>query len=127
MRTDDAGQPAPACRVVGHGRNHISGSLTTAAQTAIEEHLGHCAGTVDVLTASKTVLICPIPQYVVGKCNQDCQHFLNFDSSVNEEELTEFWEQHRQLLVWWAAAVGLNFEVIDPTAVDSPTEPLLRG
>jgi hypothetical protein len=122
MRTDDAGLPAPACRVVGHGRNHISGSLTTAPPTAMKEHLGHCAGTVDVLAASKTVLICPIPQYV------DCQHFLNFDSSVYEEELTEFREQRRQLLAGWAAAVGLHFEVIDPTAVvRNPMEPRQRG
>ncbi len=70
METDDDGLPSPAFRA-GNDRYHISGLLTTAPPTSIKKHLGCCAGMIDLLAASKMMLICPIPRHVEGERCED--------------------------------------------------------
>jgi hypothetical protein len=39
----------------------------------------------------------------------------------------EYQEQHRHVLGEWATAKGLEFSMMDPTAIVNPTEPLLQN
>jgi hypothetical protein len=72
------------------------------------------------------LLICHIPRYVTSKCCNDPSHIENYNSSDYEDELLECQDQHRCILSGWGMAMGLNFEICDPTAVVNNTEPLLR-
>ncbi len=61
----------------------------------------------------------------MGKCCNDPSHIDNFDSTEYGDDLTEFQDQHRRLLGGWGVATGLNFDILDLTAVVGPVEPIL--
>ncbi len=61
----------------------------------------------------------------MGKCCNDSSHNDNFNSAEYGDDLTEFQDQHRRLLGGWGVATGLNFHILDLTAVVGPVEPIL--
>jgi hypothetical protein len=75
---------------------------------------------------ANVILICPTPRYVQEKCCNDPAHIENHSNMDFDEEIAEYQEQHRRVLGGWATARGLDFCVMDPTAIVNPTEPLLR-
>jgi hypothetical protein len=77
------------------------------------------------LLGSRVILVCPTPRYVVGKCCNDPCHIENFGSNDYFDDLTEFQDQHRRLLGGWGVSIGLNFDILDLTAVVGPVEPIL--
>ncbi len=68
-------------------------------------------------------LVCPIPRYVKTKCCDDPSHIANFGNEDYEDELMDFQDQHRKILVGWGSSQGLDYEIFDPTTVVNPTEP----
>ncbi len=124
MGTDEEGLPLPSYRE-GDGGYHIAGTLTTAPPTTLRKTLDNCAELGKKLLNSRVILVCPTPRYVVGKCCDDPSHIENFGSNDYADDLTEFQDQHRRLLGGWGVATGLNFEILDLTAVVGPIEPIL--
>jgi hypothetical protein len=59
----------------------ISLSLTTTLPTLIKKLLGYCDGLGGGLTNTKTILVFPVPHYVVGKCCGDPTHIENNTSA----------------------------------------------
>jgi hypothetical protein len=51
----------------------------------------------------------------------------NISGPEYNEELLDFQDQHRKILVTWGTANGLNYDIIDPTSSVNPTEPTLRN
>jgi hypothetical protein len=124
MGTDDDGLPLPSYRE-GDGSYHIAGTLTTAPPTTLRKTLDNCSELVKKLHRSRVILVCPTPRYVVEKCCKDPCHIENFGSSDYLDDITEFQDQHRRLLGGWGVSAGLNFEILDLTAVVGPVEPIL--
>jgi len=74
MGTDDAGLPCRAIRNRSDSRYHLLGELQAAPKTVFEQIVSdaRCASGVAAITnGCKTVLISPIPRYVVSKCCSD--------------------------------------------------------
>jgi hypothetical protein len=71
----------------------------------LKKTLEVCAGFGKILASKKTPLICPVSSHVVGKCCNDPAHIHNQNSSTGT----------------------LNFDIVDPTAIVNPKEPLLRN
>jgi hypothetical protein len=124
MGTDDEGLPLPAFRA-SDGSHHVAGTLTTAPPTTLKKTLDLCSAFAKKLTNTKVVLVCPTPRYVLGKCCNETSHIENFNNEDYGDDLTEFQDQHRRLLGGWGVAVGLNFDILDLTAVVGPVEPAL--
>jgi hypothetical protein len=124
MGTDEEGLPLPAFRA-GYGSYHVAGSLTTAPPTTLKKTLDLCSQIGKKMASSRVILVCPTPRYVVGKCCNDPSHIDNFNSDEYGDDLTDFQDQHRQLLGGWGVAIGLNFDILDLTAVVGPVEPIL--
>jgi hypothetical protein len=63
------------------------------------------------------------------KCCNNSEHIENFESPDYGDDLIEHQEQHRRLLGWggggWGSTIGLNFDILDTTAVVSPVDPSL--
>jgi hypothetical protein len=125
MGTDGDGLPTPSHRE-GDGSYHILGSLTTAPPTALKKALEACSPLISPIGSSSVLLVVPIPRYVVGKCCADPNHIDNFEKTDFEDDLLDAQEQHRRILSVWGAAGGLNFDIIDPSAIVHPMVPLLR-
>jgi hypothetical protein len=125
MGTDSDGLPTPSHRE-GDGSYHILGSLTTAPPTNLKKALEACSPIIGPIGTSSVLLAVPIPRYVVGKCCADPNHNENFEKADFEDDLLDAQEQHRRILSAWGAAGGLNFDIIDPSAIVHPMEPLLR-
>jgi hypothetical protein len=125
MGTDGDGLPTPSFRE-GDGSYHILGSLTTAPPTNLRKALEACGPIIDPIGTASELLVVPIPRYVVGKCCADPKHIENFEKADFEDDLLEAQDQHRRILTTWGAACGLNFNIIDPSAIVHPMEPLLR-
>jgi hypothetical protein len=124
MGTDEDGLLLPAFRA-GDGSYHIAGTLTTAHPTTMKKTLDMCSQLGKKFDKSQVILICPTPRYVVGKCCNEPNHIDNFNNSDYGDDLTEFQDQHRRLLGGWGVATGLNFDILDLTAVVGPAEPIL--
>jgi hypothetical protein len=101
--------------------------LTTSPPTTLKKSLEGCSGIVDNIRMANVILICPVPRYVLEKCCNDPSHIENHSNVDFDEEISEYQEQHRRVLVGWATSKGLDFTVMDPTAIVNPTEPLLRN
>ncbi len=126
MGTDKDGLPTPSIRG-GDGRYHVTGTLTTAPPTTLKKNLECCNLIADNIRMANVILICPVPRYVSEKCCNNPAHIENHSNADFDEEISEYQEQHRRVLVGWATARGLDFSVMDPTAIVNPTEPLLRN
>ncbi len=76
---------------------------------------------------SRVVLVCPTPCYIRVKCCNNSEHIENFESPDYGDDLIDHQEQHRWLLGGggWGSAIGLNFDILDTTAVVSPVDPSL--
>jgi hypothetical protein len=122
MGTDMDGLPTPAIKS-GDGRYHILGSLTTAPPTVLKKTLELCVPLANAAKGAKVVLVCPIPRYVKTKCCDDPSHITNFGNEDYEDELMDFQDQHRKILVGWGSSQGLDYEIFDPSTVVNPTEP----
>ncbi len=125
MGTDKDGLPTPSIRG-GDGKYHVPGVLTTAPPTTLKKNLEACNAIADRIKIANVILICPTPRYVHEKCCNDPAHIENHSNTDFDEEIAEYQEQHRRVLGGWATARGLDFCVMDPTAIVNPTEPLLR-
>jgi hypothetical protein len=101
--------------------------LTTAPPTTLKKNLECCNLIADNIKMANVILICPVPRYVLEKCCNDPAHIENHSNMDFDEEISEYQEQHRRVLVGWATTRGLDFSVMDPTAIVNPTEPLLRN
>jgi hypothetical protein len=101
--------------------------LTTAPPTTLKKNLEGCNTIADNIKMANVILICPVPRYVLEKCCNDPAHIENHSNMDFDEEITEYQEQNRRVLVGWATTRGLDFSVMDPTAIVNPTEPLLRN
>ncbi len=85
-----------------------------------------CGPIIDPIGSASVLLVVPIPRYITGKCCADPKHIENFERVDFEDDLLEAQEQHRRILATWGAGCGLNFDIIDPSAIVHPMEPLLR-
>ncbi len=103
-------------------------------------HIGvFCFATDTYLEASRFILVASAgslinsiadlphsPLHYSSKCCNDPSHIENYNSSDYEDELLECQDQQRCILSGWRLAMGLNFEMCDPTAVVNNTETMLR-
>jgi hypothetical protein len=124
MGTDDKGLPFPAFRA-GDGSYHVADTLTTALPTTLKKTLDLCNPIGKKLLNTKVILVCPTPRYVLEKCCNEPTHIDNFNNDDYGDDLTDFQDQHRRLLGGWGVSVGLNFDILDLTAVVGPVEPTL--
>jgi hypothetical protein len=124
MGTDDEGLPLPAFRS-GDGSYHVAGTLTTAPPTTLKKTLDLCTQIGKKLASTKVILVCTTPRYVLEKCRNDPNHIDNFNNDDYGDDLTDFQDQHRRLLGGWGVSLGLNFDILDLTAVAGPVEPTL--
>jgi hypothetical protein len=124
MGTNEDGLPLPAFRA-DDGSYHVIGTLTTAPPTTIKKTLDMCTQLGKKIDKSRVILVCPTPRYVVGKCCDDPKHIDNFNSSDYRDDLNEFQDQHRRLLGGRGVTTGINFNILDLTAVVGPIEPTL--
>ncbi len=76
--------------------------------------------------SSSVLLVVPLPRYMVGKCCTNPDHIDNFEKADYEDDLLDAQEQHIKILLVWGAASNLNSDMIDPSAIVHPMEPLLR-
>jgi hypothetical protein len=77
------------------------------------------------MSKTRVILVCPTLRYVVGKCCDDPKHIDNFNSSDYGDDLNDFQDQHRRLLGGWGTTTGINYDILDLTAVVGPGEPIL--
>jgi hypothetical protein len=126
MGTDKDGLPTPSIKG-GDGKYHVPGVLTTAPPTTLKKNLEGCNAIAEIIKMANVILMCPTPRYVLEKCCNDPAHIENHSSMDFDDEIVEYQEQHRHVLGGWATTRGLEFCIMDPTAIVNPTEPLLRN
>jgi hypothetical protein len=126
MGTDKDGLPTASIKG-GDGKYHVPGVLTTAPPTTLKKNLEGCNAIAEIIKMANVILMCLTPRYVLEKCCNDPAHIENHSSMDFDDEIVEYQEQHRRVLGGWATTRGLEFCIMDPTAIVNPTEPLLRN
>ena len=80
----------------------------------------------DLIGGAKVILVCPTPRYIKGKCCSEPGHVENFDGAGFLDDIGDCQEQHMRLLGGWGANMGINYDILDTTAVVFPMDPSLR-